>query len=106
MTLYSCYPLSKLSTFECCRNNGANPRGMRNNEPVLFALKETMRYGFFLGTFAGAFCTVDEAIAAAKGCRRSGRSFLSCIPHAFFALEALPIVLNQSIKEDLLCLLI
>lgn len=42
-----------------------------DNEAIMASLRETLRYGLFLGTFAGAFCTVDESIAAIGGCRRS-----------------------------------
>ncbi|XP_040243475.1 uncharacterized protein [Aegilops tauschii subsp. strangulata] len=40
---------------------------MTNDEAALLALKETVRYGMFLGTFAGAFASVDECIAALWG---------------------------------------
>lgn len=33
-------------------------------------IKETLRYGLFLGTFAGTFVSVDEAIAALAGDKR------------------------------------
>ncbi|RWW64869.1 hypothetical protein BHE74_00027861 [Ensete ventricosum] len=35
-----------------------------NEEAVVLALKETLRYGLFLGTFAGSYVSVDEVIAA------------------------------------------
>ncbi|KAL5992418.1 hypothetical protein ACLOJK_013336 [Asimina triloba] len=38
-----------------------------NEEAVVAAVKETLRYGLFLGTFAGAFVSVDECIAALGG---------------------------------------
>jgi hypothetical protein len=44
--------------------------GRTNNEAIMAALRETLRYGLFLGTFAGGFCTVEETIAALGGCRR------------------------------------
>lgn len=39
---------------------------------LVMALKETLRYGLFLGTFAGTFVSVDEIIAALGGHRRHG----------------------------------
>lgn len=39
---------------------------------LIMALKETLRYGLFLGTFAGTFVSVDEIIAAMGGHRRHG----------------------------------
>jgi hypothetical protein len=44
---------------------------MTNEEAVVLALKETLRYGFFLGTFAGTYVSVDECIAALWGRKRS-----------------------------------
>ncbi|KAL8058516.1 hypothetical protein ABFS82_03G022700 [Erythranthe guttata] len=40
---------------------------------VILALKETLRYGLFLGTFAGTFVSVDEIIAAWGGHRRTAK---------------------------------
>ncbi|KAE9445738.1 hypothetical protein C3L33_22365, partial [Rhododendron williamsianum] len=34
-----------------------------SSEDVILAIKETLRYGLFLGTFAGTFVSVDEIIA-------------------------------------------
>lgn len=39
---------------------------------LIMALKETLRYGLFLGTFAGTFVSVDEIVAALGGHRRHG----------------------------------
>lgn len=39
-------------------------------EDLILAVKETLRYGLFLGTFAGTFVSVDELIAALGGHRR------------------------------------
>jgi hypothetical protein len=50
-----------------------NLGGKTNNEAIRAALKETLRYGLFVGTYAGVFCTVDETIAAIGGCRRTAR---------------------------------
>ncbi|CAN6466776.1 unnamed protein product [Victoria cruziana] len=38
-----------------------------DRDGVVIALKETLRYGLFLGTFAGTFVSVDECIAAFGG---------------------------------------
>ncbi|XP_058086334.1 uncharacterized protein LOC131233576 isoform X2 [Magnolia sinica] len=40
---------------------------LTNGEAVVSAVKETLRYGLFLGTFAGTFVSVDECIAALGG---------------------------------------
>ncbi|XP_057794561.1 uncharacterized protein LOC131010882 isoform X1 [Salvia miltiorrhiza] len=40
---------------------------------LIMALKETLRYGLFLGTFAGTFVSVDEIIAAMGGHRRTAK---------------------------------
>lgn len=44
-----------------------------NGEVIVTALKETLRYGLFLGTFAGTFVSMDEVIAALGGHRRTAR---------------------------------
>ncbi|POO03979.1 Transmembrane protein [Trema orientale] len=41
-----------------------------NSEAIVTALKETLRYGLFLGTFAGTFVSVDEIIGSLGGHRR------------------------------------
>ncbi|KAG8097175.1 hypothetical protein GUJ93_ZPchr0013g34430 [Zizania palustris] len=46
---------------------------MTNHEALVLALKETMRYGLFLGTFAGSYVSVDECIAAIWGRKRTAR---------------------------------
>ncbi|XP_042491966.1 uncharacterized protein LOC122071648 isoform X2 [Macadamia integrifolia] len=51
------------------RKTGAVP----NREAIVIAIKETIRYGLFLGTFAGTFVSVDECIAALGGHRRTAR---------------------------------
>lgn len=43
---------------------------MTNREAIVLALKETLRYGLFLGTFAGTFVSVDEIVVALGGHRR------------------------------------
>ncbi|XP_073282341.1 uncharacterized protein [Primulina huaijiensis] len=40
---------------------------------VVLALKETLRYGLFLGTFAGTFVSVDEIITSLGGHRRTAK---------------------------------
>ncbi|KAL8523429.1 hypothetical protein ACS0TY_013402 [Phlomoides rotata] len=40
---------------------------------VILALKDSLRYGLFLGTFAGTFVSVDEIIAALGGHRRTAK---------------------------------
>ncbi|GJN30537.1 hypothetical protein PR202_gb18850 [Eleusine coracana subsp. coracana] len=44
---------------------------MTNEEAIVLAVKETVRYGMFLGTFAGSYVSVDECIAAIWGRKRS-----------------------------------
>lgn len=44
-----------------------------NSEAIVMAVKETLRYGLFLGTFAGTFVSVDEVIAALFGHRRTAK---------------------------------
>jgi len=41
-----------------------------DSEAIIMAVKETLRYGLFLGTFAGTFVSVDELIGALGGHRR------------------------------------
>ena len=52
--------------FEFCRKEGV----ITNSEAIVTALKETLRYGLFLGTFAGTFVSVDEIIGSLGGHRR------------------------------------
>ncbi|ONL92596.1 hypothetical protein ZEAMMB73_Zm00001d027280 [Zea mays] len=40
---------------------------MTNEEVVVLTVKETVRYGLFLGTFAGSYVSIDEYIAAVWG---------------------------------------
>ncbi|KAK4859678.1 hypothetical protein QYF36_009852 [Acer negundo] len=44
-----------------------------NSEAIALAVKETIRYGLFLGTFAGTFVSVDEVIGALGGHRRTAK---------------------------------
>lgn len=48
-------------------------RALSSGEDIVLLIKETLRYGFFLGTFAGTFVTVDELIATLGGHRRTAR---------------------------------
>ncbi|KAH0926508.1 hypothetical protein HID58_018764 [Brassica napus] len=41
-----------------------------NSEAIAMGIKETLRYGLFLGTFAGTFVSVDEAISSLAGDQR------------------------------------
>lgn len=56
-----------------------------NEEALKTALKETWRYGMFLGTFAGTFASVDELIAAIWGHKRYTAIF--CPPFCFLNLR-------------------
>ncbi|KAJ4966191.1 hypothetical protein NE237_018040 [Protea cynaroides] len=44
-----------------------------NSEVIVLAVKDTLRYGLFLGAFAGTFVSVDECIATLGGHRRTAR---------------------------------
>ncbi|KAE8056903.1 hypothetical protein FH972_013635 [Carpinus fangiana] len=44
-----------------------------DSEAIVMAVKETLRYGLFLGTFAGTFVSVDELIGALGGHRRTAQ---------------------------------
>ncbi|XP_024030247.1 uncharacterized protein LOC21392588 isoform X1 [Morus notabilis] len=44
-----------------------------NSEAIVMAVKETLRYGLFLSTFAGTFVSVDEIIASLGGHRRTAK---------------------------------
>eukprot|EP00897_Mesotaenium_endlicherianum_P004977 jgi/Mesen1/4507/ME000023S03882 len=50
---------------------GVGSRSIR--EAASLGLKETLRYGFFLGAFAGGYCTVDESILAVGGHSRTAK---------------------------------
>lgn len=54
----------------------ASPRKIEqisNTEAIALAINETVRYGLFLGTFAGTFASIDEIIAALAGHRRTAK---------------------------------
>jgi hypothetical protein len=61
---------------------------MTNEEAAVLALKETLRYGMFLGTFAGTYVSVDECIAALWGRKRSVLSHPAAHPLIIVAREA------------------
>ncbi|KAF8116400.1 hypothetical protein N665_0018s0010 [Sinapis alba] len=44
-----------------------------NSEAIAMGIKETLRYGLFLGTFAGTFVSVDEAICSLAGHQRTAK---------------------------------
>ncbi|XP_055836089.1 uncharacterized protein LOC129904556 [Solanum dulcamara] len=44
-----------------------------SRDDVVLALKETLRYGLFLGTFSGTFVSVDEIVSACGGHRRTAK---------------------------------
>ncbi|XP_028771807.1 uncharacterized protein LOC114729035 [Neltuma alba] len=44
-----------------------------NSEAIVTAVKESMSYGLFVGTFAGTFVSMDELIGALGGHRRTAR---------------------------------
>lgn len=60
----------------CCENNRLiiswfrKVEAFTDKEAVSMAIKETIRYGLFLGTFAGTFVSVDEIIGALGGHNR------------------------------------
>jgi len=47
---------------------------LSSSEDMQLAITETLRYGLFLGSFAGTFTSVDELIATLGGHRRSVKS--------------------------------
>ncbi|KAL6962736.1 hypothetical protein U1Q18_037692 [Sarracenia purpurea var. burkii] len=58
------------------RRSSSSAKKMRmasSSEDAILAVKETLRYGLFLGTFAGTFVSVDESIATLGGNRRTAR---------------------------------
>ncbi|KAJ4796535.1 transmembrane protein [Rhynchospora pubera] len=55
------------------RGSSRKAGSMTNKEALIMALKETWRYGMFLGTFAGTFASVDELIAAIWGHKRTAK---------------------------------
>eukprot|EP00249_Psilotum_nudum_P004941 c18447_g1_i1 orf=307-2004(-) len=55
------------------RSNGAKSLQRPVRELANFGLSETLRYGLFLGSFAGTFSTLDELIAALWGFRRTAK---------------------------------
>ncbi|KAM0936116.1 putative transmembrane protein [Dioscorea sansibarensis] len=73
---------SILARLKSRRTSGSVTRkvgSLTNSEAIVIAVKETMRYGLFLGFFAGTFASVDELIAAIGGRKRTAgwRSMLA-----------------------------
>ncbi|GMH00150.1 hypothetical protein Nepgr_001989 [Nepenthes gracilis] len=64
---------SLLASFSRRRSSNSAKKSITrlNNAGIVLAIKETLRYGLFLGTFAGTFVSVDEIIAASGGHRRT-----------------------------------
>ncbi|CAN8289992.1 unnamed protein product [Cochlearia groenlandica] len=54
------------------RRSSSSSRDLTSSEAI-FSIKETLRYGLFLGTFAGTFVSVDEAICALAGHQRTAK---------------------------------
>lgn len=55
------------------RRKSLKKGSLSNSEDIQLAITETLRYGLFLGTFAGTFTSVDELIASLGGHRRTAR---------------------------------
>ncbi|KAL4295606.1 hypothetical protein GQ457_12G016430 [Hibiscus cannabinus] len=53
------------------RKNSRKVEAFTNKEAISMAVKETLRYGLFLGTFAGTFVSVDEIIGYLGGHNRT-----------------------------------
>ncbi|MBA0625803.1 hypothetical protein Godav_003562 [Gossypium davidsonii] len=49
------------------RKKSRKVEAFTNKEAISLAIKETLRYGLFLGTFAGTFVSVDEIIGLVAG---------------------------------------
>ncbi|KAK9757557.1 hypothetical protein RND81_01G170500 [Saponaria officinalis] len=61
--------LSRRKSSKFSRNGG----GLSSSEEITSVIKETLRYGLFLGTFAGTFTSIDEFIASFGGHRRTAK---------------------------------
>ena len=77
-----------------------------NSEAISMGIKETLRYGLFLGTFAGTFVSVDEAICSLVGHQRHACSTLfafvsECFHHSFKCF-----VCNLELQSGGPCLLV
>ncbi|EOY16003.1 Uncharacterized protein TCM_034905 [Theobroma cacao] len=55
------------------RKKSRKVEAFTDKEAVSMAIKETIRYGLFLGTFAGTFVSVDEIIGALGGHNRTAK---------------------------------
>lgn len=63
--------LARLRSRRSSASSARKPGAITNAEAVVVAAKETLRYGLFLGTFAGTFVSVDECISAIWGHRKT-----------------------------------
>ncbi|XVF36715.1 hypothetical protein REPUB_Repub19eG0081900 [Reevesia pubescens] len=55
------------------RKKSRKVEAFSDKEAISMAIKETLRYGLFLGTFAGTFVSVDEIIGALGGHNRTAK---------------------------------
>ncbi|OMO93780.1 hypothetical protein CCACVL1_06357 [Corchorus capsularis] len=55
------------------RKKSRKVEAFSDKEAISLAIKETLRYGLFLGTYAGTFVSVDEIIGALGGHNRTAR---------------------------------
>ncbi|KAF6148737.1 hypothetical protein GIB67_019345 [Kingdonia uniflora] len=62
--------LARLKSRRVSSGSSRKAGKVSNGEAMVLAVKETLRYGLFLGSFAGTFVSVDECIAALGGNRR------------------------------------
>ncbi|XP_039059376.1 LOW QUALITY PROTEIN: transmembrane protein 135 homolog [Hibiscus syriacus] len=55
------------------RKSSRKVESMSDKEAIVLGIKETIRYGLFLGTFSGTFVSVDEIIVALGGHNRTAK---------------------------------
>ncbi|XWS21508.1 hypothetical protein CRYUN_Cryun30bG0060500 [Craigia yunnanensis] len=55
------------------RKKSRKVEAFSDKEAIFLAIKETLRYGIFLGTFAGTFVSVDEIVGALGGHNRTAK---------------------------------
>ncbi|XP_050212172.1 uncharacterized protein LOC126662285 [Mercurialis annua] len=65
--------LSLFSILARLRRAKSSSPSRKNRQSVTLALSETVRYGLFLGTFAGTFVSVDGIIGSLFGHRRTAK---------------------------------
>ncbi|KAF3785593.1 hypothetical protein EJ110_NYTH27477 [Nymphaea thermarum] len=75
------------------RSSSRKSVSMSDRDSVVIALKETLRYGLFLGTFAGTFVSVDESIAAFGGADRCA-NFIGLLPHSPLLFPSPPLSIS------------